>query len=73
MSILDLESLEPDLTTLIYEEKKKNLILWSLSTLTTFVTHIQTNGHDNSMTDPSQRAESVKSARFVSVLIMHGY
>ena len=41
-------------------KKYKNLILWPLSTITTFMTDIHTYRHGNSMTDPAQRAESVK-------------
>ena len=39
---------------------KKKTILWTLLTITTFVTHLPTNGHGNSMIDPAQRSESVK-------------
>ena len=42
--LLDLESLEPYVLTLFYEKRqKKNLILWPLSKITTFVTDIQTH------------------------------
>ena len=41
-----------------YHQKK--LILWALSKITTFVTDIQTGGHGDSLSDPAQRAKSVK-------------
>ena len=38
--LLDLESLEPYLHTLFYEDRRKNMILWLLWTITTFSTII---------------------------------
>ena len=59
--LLDLELLEPYIPSLFYEkEEEKNLILWPLLTITTFMTHIQTNGHGDSMTDPAQRTKLLK-------------
>ena len=39
----------------------KNLILWPLSTITIFMTDICRYGQGDSMTDPAQRVESVKT------------
>ena len=55
----DLESLETYL--LLFMKNDKNLILWPLSTIATFMTDRYTYGHGNSMTHPAQRAESVKT------------
>ena len=60
--LLDLESSEPYLPTLFYEERQKTWYL-PLLTITTFMTDKQTDRHGNSMTDPAQRAESVKILR----------
>ena len=50
--------------TLYLMKKDKNLILLPISTITTFMTDRQTDrhryGHGDSMTNPAQRAESVK-------------
>ena len=41
------------------KDEKPNTL--ALLTITTFMTHIHTHGHGDSMTDPAQRAELVKS------------
>ena len=52
---------------------KKNLILWPLSTITTFVTNIHIHGHGNSMMDPAQRAELVKIILSFSLANLHNF
>ena len=42
------------------KRKTKNLIIWPLSTITTLMTDTHIYRHGDSMTDPVQRAESVK-------------
>ena len=44
----------------LFIKKDKNLILWPLSTIKTFMTDTHTYGYGDSMTDPAQRSESVK-------------
>ena len=52
------------------------MVLWPVL-ITTFVTNIHTHGHGDSMTDPAQRAGSVKimhlREKFGCLVIMMGF